>query len=237
MKNITGKVIYITGATHGIGKALALRFSKDNVKLALCGRDENALGEIGNLVMDNGSCKPYIKAFDLENENEIVEFYKQAREKIGIPHILVNNAGFNTRKAYLWEYGIEEFDKMISVNLRAPFVLSKLAFLDMKEKKDGHILNVLSTACHFANEKMSIYTATKKGFEGLTDVFRKEARLFNIRVTSVYPGGVDTKFRKGARPDYMKPESVAEAIYKVLTMPDDLIVHGITFRPMIEINF
>ena len=80
---------------------------------------------------------------------------------------LVNNAGLNTRKAYLWEYDLEEFDKMMAVNLRAPFILSKLAFLDMKERKDGHILNILSTACHFANEKMSIYTATKKGFEGL----------------------------------------------------------------------
>jgi NADP-dependent 3-hydroxy acid dehydrogenase YdfG len=107
----------------------------------------------------------------------------------------------------------------------------------MKEKGGGHIVNILSTVCHFSVENMGVYTAAKKGLQGLTDVFRKEARPFNIRVTSIYPGGVDTEFRKVPRHDYMKPESVAEAVYSCLTFPEDLVVHHMTFRPMVETNF
>jgi NADP-dependent 3-hydroxy acid dehydrogenase YdfG len=96
---------------------------------------------------------------------------------------------------------------------------------------------VLSTCCHFANENMGVYTATKTGLDGLTGVLRKEARAHGVRVSAVYPGGVDTTFRAGRRPEYLKAESVAEAIHAVLTLPEDLVVHSFTFRPMVESNF
>ncbi len=232
-----GKNIFITGASRGIGRALALVFAKDGAKLSLCGRDKEALSNVREEVLTLGAKNVYIEAFDLRDSDDIEGYYKRSVEAIGIPDILINNAGFNTRKAYLWEYGQEEFDDMFFVNVRAGFLLTKLVFLDMKEKREGHIVNILSTACHFDNERMSIYTATKKAFEGLTNVFRKEARPYNIKVTGVYPGGTDTEFRKGSRPDYMRPESVAKTIYNVLSVPEDVVVHDITFRPIVETNF
>jgi len=126
---------------------------------------------------------------------------------------------------------------MLAVNLRAPFILMREAFSDMKKKQSGHIINILSTVCHADMERMSVYTAAKKGLEGLSNVFRKEARAYNIRVTSIYPGGTDTEFRKEARPEYMRAESVADAVYASLTLPEDLVVHHMTFRPMVETNF
>jgi NADP-dependent 3-hydroxy acid dehydrogenase YdfG len=107
----------------------------------------------------------------------------------------------------------------------------------MRERKSGHIVNVLSSACHFNIELMGAYTAAKKGLGGLTDVFRKEVLDFGVRVTSIYPGGTDTNFRPEPRPQYMRPESVARAIIAALTLPEDLVVHHFTFRPMSEKNF
>jgi short-subunit dehydrogenase len=98
-------------------------------------------------------------------------------------------------------------------------------------------VNILSTVCHYDNERMSVYTATKKALQGLTDVLRKEAREHGVRVISIYPGGTDTEFRAEAWPRYMRPASVAEAVVRALTMPDDLVVHHLTFRPMVEANF
>jgi NAD(P)-dependent dehydrogenase (short-subunit alcohol dehydrogenase family) len=98
-------------------------------------------------------------------------------------------------------------------------------------------VNVLSTVCHFANETMGAYTTAKRGLDGLTAVLLKEARPHGIRVSAVYPGGTDTDFRPKRRPDYLRPESVAEAVYFTLATPEDLVVHGITFRPMVETNF
>ncbi len=237
MDKFSDKIIYITGASRGIGRALALIFAKDGVSLSLCGRDEEALSMVKEEAIALGAKDVYIDAFDLRNTDEIERYYKSSVNNVGTPDILINNAGFNSRKAYLWEYGIEEFDDMFSVNVRAAFFLMKLAFLDMKEKRKGHIVNILSTACYFDNERMSIYTGTKKALQGLTNVFRKEARPYNIKVTGVYPGGTDTEFRKEPRPDYMRPESVADTVYKVLSVPSDVIVHDIVFRPMVETNF
>jgi len=84
---------------------------------------------------------------------------------------------------------------------------------------------------------MGVYTAAKRGFEGWSRVLLKELRPHGIRVSAVYPGGTDTTFRAKNRPDCLRPESVAEAICAVLTLPEDLIVHDITFRPMVETNF
>ena len=125
---------------------------------------------------------------------------------------------------------------MISVNLRAPYILMRESFRDMQER-GGHVVNILSTVCHSSNETMGVYTAAKQGLQALTDIYRKEARPYNIRVTSIYPGGTDTPFRKADRPEYMHPKSVAEAVYAALTLPEDLVVHHFTFRPMVETNF
>ena len=98
-------------------------------------------------------------------------------------------------------------------------------------------LTIGGSACHFDNETMGVYTAAKKGFEGWTQVLLKEARPQGIRVSAVYPGGTNTTFRARERPDYMRPESVAEAVTRLLTLPADLVVQGLTFRPMVETNF
>ncbi len=231
------KGILITGGSRGIGRALALLFAKDGARVSICGRNKETLLSVKEEALALGASQVYTEAIDLRDVSDVKKYYKNTISHIGSIDILINNAGFNSRKAYLWEYGEEEFDDMFAVNVRAGFILTKLAFLDMKKRKEGHIVNILSTACHFNNERMSIYTATKKAFQGLTDVFRKEARPYNIRVTGVYPGGTDTKFRKEARPLYMRPESVAKTIYNALSVPPDVVVHDITFRPMVETNF
>lgn len=235
--NVKGTSIFITGGSRGIGRAIAERVSQDGAKIALCGRDSRALSEVKAASRSAGAEDIYVGRFDLGEDGAALRFYTEAKDTIGPPDILINNAGYNSRKAHLWEYEVDEFDGMIAVNLRAPFILMREAFKDMKKRGGGHIVNILSTACHSDIELLSVYTATKKGLQGLTDVFRKEARPHNIRVTSIYPGGTDTNFRAQPRPDYLRPESVAEAVYAAMTFPEDLIVHHMTFRPMVETNF
>ena len=89
----------------------------------------------------------------------------------------------------------------------------------MKARGEGQVAVVLSTTCRHSFETMGAYTAAKMGLAGLVDVFRKEARPHNIRVTSIYPGGTDSNFRKNHRPDYMRPECVAEALVGALGAP------------------
>ena len=227
----------ITGASRGIGRSLALRLARAGARLSLCGRDEAALEEVHAAAKAAGAADVATSAFDVRDAAAIVSFCADAMERFGTIDALVNNAGFNPRKALLHEVEIEEFDDIVSVNLRAPFVFVKELLPGMLARGTGHVISVLSTVCCHDNETMGAYTAAKKGFEGLTGVLLKEARAKGVRVSAIYPGGTNTAFRPAERPDYMSPDSVADAIYSVLTLPEDLIVQSMTFRPMVETNF
>jgi NAD(P)-dependent dehydrogenase (short-subunit alcohol dehydrogenase family) len=235
--SLKDRVVFLTGASRGIGKATALRLAQDGARLALCGRDAAALGEVEAEVLRRGAPAAVTRAFDLADTQAIVASFRDARSQLGPIDILINNAGFNPRKAPLGEVTAEELDSILAINLRAPFLCIREALADMIPRRSGHIVNVLSTVCHFANEGMGAYTVAKKGLEGLSGVLLKEARQHSIKVSAVYPGGTDTSFRANARPDYMRPESVAAAIHAVLTLPEDVVVHGLTFRPSVETNF
>lgn len=237
MPDLKDTSMVITGASRGIGRELVLRCAREGAKIAFCGRDQEALKKTERDARGLGAALTMYAAFDLMDPARTEEFYRDAARQVGVPGVLINNAGLNTRKAPLWEYTLEEFDRMMGVNVRAAFQLMQAACRDMMEQGSGTIVNILSTVCLFDNERMSVYTATKKALQGLADVLRKEARERGVRVISIYPGGTDTEFRAEDRPRYMRPASVAEAVVRALTMPEDLVVHHLTFRPMVETNF
>ena len=233
MGALEGRTVVLTGASRGIGRSLAGCLAAEGARLGICGRDKAALSELeGELGRPVGTA-----AFDLCFEAPALDFLAKVRAELGGIDVLINNAGFNPRKAPLVEVATEEFDSILAVNLRAPFLLMRECARDMKEKGGGHVINILSTVCHSDMETMGAYTAAKEGLRALTNVFRKEVIEDGIRVTAVYPGGTDTDFRPNSRPDYMKPSSVAAAVLTALTLPEDLVVHELTFRPMVENNF
>jgi NAD(P)-dependent dehydrogenase (short-subunit alcohol dehydrogenase family) len=252
MNSLREKVVLVTGASRGIGRAIALRLAREKARLAICARDAAALAQVAREAAALSGEEVLSRAFDLAGgraagdkaavheataEEAIADFCASVRSKMGTPDILINNAGFNPRKAPVWELTLDELESLIAVNLKAPFLFIRQVLPDMIQRKSGHIVNILSTVCHFSNEGMGAYTAAKKGIEGLAGVLLKEARPHGIRVSAVYPGGTNTTFRAKERPDYSSPESVAEAVHAVLALPEDLVVHGITFRPMVETNF
>jgi NAD(P)-dependent dehydrogenase (short-subunit alcohol dehydrogenase family) len=237
MRTLEEKTVIVTGASRGIGRAIAERLARDGARLAVCGRDEDALADVRVSIERLGAGAVFVAAFDLADDARLDEFVAGVKGSLGTVDVLINNAGFNPRKAPLHEVDDAEIDAVFAVNMRAPFRLMRDLHSEMKAAGGGHIVNILSTVCHADMETMGAYTAAKNGLQSLTRIFRKEVRADNIRVTSIYPGGTDTDFRPNARPDYMLPESVAEAVYSALTMPQDLVMHEMTFRPMIESNF
>jgi short-subunit dehydrogenase len=106
----------------------------------------------------------------------------------------------------------------------------------MKEQKSGYIINVTSTVAKRASETMAVYTTMKQGLAGFTGVLMKEAQPHGIKVTNLFPGGTDTNFRAASRPEYMQPESVARTILGLLKLPEDVVVHEMVFRPLVELE-
>ncbi|PWJ36164.1 SDR family NAD(P)-dependent oxidoreductase [Sediminitomix flava] len=237
MNSIENKRILLTGATSGIGRSLAKQLLEKGAKLAICGRSSEKMESLLQEV-EAYSSQVYSETFSVTDEDANLQFIEAADNFLGGIDILINCAGLNSARGTLNEIKTEELDFMMSVNFRAPFIFMKEVFNRMQSKEiKGTIVNILSTVCLFSNENIGAYTASKVALDGLTKVFRKEARRKGVNVLSVYPGGVDTAFRTADRPDYMSADSVAQAIITTFQYPKDVMPHELVLRPEVEENF
>ncbi|MGR5218697.1 SDR family oxidoreductase [Vibrio parahaemolyticus] len=224
------KKVLVTGATSGIGYELTKALCAKGHRVVATGRNENQLAKL----QQQTGC--HTIAADLGNADETLEMFHMAHQALNSLDVLVNNAGMNSRKCPIDEFTLEEFDAQYAVNLRAPALLSREALKVMKPNKSGHIINIVSTVAKRANETMSVYTAMKQGFAGFSTILMKEAQPHGIKVSSLFPGGTDTNFREAERPEYMHPASVAQTVALLLELPDDVVMHEMTFRPPVELE-
>lgn len=225
------KTIFITGATRGIGRELVKQLTELDFLVFATGRDASLLE---SLKAETG-CLGALA--DLSDPEQAIGIYTQAKAALGTVNILINNAGLNHLKAPVVEIELADWELQYAINLRAPFLLSRAALRDMAQRKSGHILNVISTIAKTSAPNYAIYTTMKYGLMGFTKCLIKEARETNVKVTAVYPGGTDTDFREADRPEYLRAESAAKMIVHCITAPDDVVVHDLTYRPLIESNF
>ncbi len=231
------KCVIVTGATSGLGKSLVLKLISMGAKVALCGRSQEKMKYVLEEITEEEKKNIFYENFDITDENRIVEFVKNVGEKFGTVDVLINCAGANTARGLVESIKIEDMNLMLKVNTIAPLVFIEECYKYMKVKKEGLIINILSTCCLFSNEGNGAYTAAKSALDGLTKVFRKEARKNNIRVCSVYPGGINTPFRDQEREDYLSPENTADTILKTLDIDTSVALDEIVLRPFVETNY
>jgi NAD(P)-dependent dehydrogenase (short-subunit alcohol dehydrogenase family) len=225
------KTVLLTGATRGIGKELTKQLTAQGFTVFATGRTQTLLQQLKEETGCLGATA------DLSKPEEVTALYAQAKSELGTVDILINNAGFNDCKDPVTDISLDNWEAQYAVNLRAPFLLCQAAMRDMLPKKEGHIINILSTLVWVSQANYSLYSTMKYALQGFTNCLRKEAQPANIKVTAVCPGGTDSDFRPADRPDYMRSDSVAKMILQCINAPDDLVVHDLTFRPMIEGNF
>jgi len=223
------KSVLITGATSGIGRALAVQLAARKWRVLASGRDTERLAA---LQAETGCL---VAAADVTNEAEAVALFERAWNELNGVDALVNSAGINHIKAPVAEIEVADWEQQMAINLRAPMVMCREAMRRMEA--GGHILNVVSTIALTSQPNYSIYTASKYGLLGFTNSLRKEAQAQGIKVTAAFPGGTDTDFRPEERPEYMRAESAAVLLVQALEAPADVAVHEVVYRPMVETNF
>lgn len=231
MHNANRRTALVTGATRGIGREVARQLKAAGFDVFVTGRDVDLMQSLQQELGCPGL------PMDLTSPTSPIQLFAAARQALGRLDVLVNNAGFNRAKEPLANVSAEDLDASFAVNVRAPILLAREALKDMAPRKSGHILNVISSVAHTSMENYSVYSTMKYAIHGFTGCLIKEARQVGVKVTGVYPGGVDTTFRANVRADYMRPESAAQMIVQCITAPDDVVVHELTFRPIVETNF
>jgi uncharacterized protein len=229
-------VTLITGASAGIGAALAHTFARNGHALLLIARREQRLVELADAIAASGHCRPDYLSIDLERRDATAEI-AAAMERLGVePEIVVNNAGFGLLGPAASLSRSEQL-AMVDVNVRALTDLS-LAFVDALERRRGGILNVASVAAFLPGPNMAVYYATKAYVVSFSEALHWELRPRGIRVTALCPGPVPTEFQARAgftddpNPDIMtrSADRVAEDGYRALRQGRRLAVPGIPNR-------
>jgi len=236
-------VALVTGASSGIGRAIAIRLAKDGYRIAICARRQEKLESLAAEIENLGS---EVRTYqtDLRQESEILKMFEAIRADWGGVDVLINNAGLGHQQS-LMEGATEAWRETLDVNVVALCICTREALRDMRAKGDrGHVVHISSMAGHRVPGS-GMYSASKFAVRSLTEGLRQELRAAEsaIRVSSISPGFVETEFAEKytqsaeqARETYsqfpvLQPQDVAEAVLYVLSQPDHVQVHDILVRP------
>ncbi|HEY1164803.1 MAG TPA: SDR family oxidoreductase [Chitinophaga sp.] len=233
------KVVLVTGGSQGLGKAICKELAEDHIVIIGDIQDAKAVKLAEDIQENNGEAYPL--HLDVSKEENVQEAYREIIDKYSRLDVLINNAGVDFTKA-ITEMSVAEWDVVMSVNLRGPFITSKYALPIMSEHGGGHIINIVSTACLRAWPEASAYHASKWGLRGFTQALFTEARQHGIKVTALIAGGMKTPFLLDRFPDIdqaklQDPENVAGNIRFLLEGPTDTAVPEIMVIPLQETSW
>jgi 3-oxoacyl-[acyl-carrier protein] reductase len=229
---LDGKVALVTGASRGIGLAIARSLAGMGARLSLCARDAKKLQLEADELRRDGASVVAVPA-DVRRAGEIASLVKQTEQSLGPIDILVNNAGIGYF-APIQEASEADWDAVLDTNLKAVFLLSKAVAPGMIARRGGHVINIASLAGKNSFAGGGIYCASKWGLLGLTGCLAEDLRPFGIRVSAVCPGSVATDFSPHTGRDTSKmlqPEDVAHAVETILTQAPQSFISEVVLRP------
>lgn len=232
---MSDKLVVITGGSKGIGLATALIFAKEGWRIAICARNKQTLEKARLLLLEAGATKVFIRSIDLREKNGIYQFAQDVLDDMGVPHVLVNNAG-TYQPGALYSEDDAVFEMMMETNLNSTYYTCKAFIPSMQKQKSGHVVNVCSTASIMPYVNGGSYCISKYGQYGLTKVLREEMKPFGIRVTAVLPGATRTESWDGTGlpPErFVDPGSIAQTIFTACMLPDNVDMEEVIVRPFL----
>jgi 3-hydroxy acid dehydrogenase / malonic semialdehyde reductase len=243
------KIILITGATSGIGKAIAYRFAENKHDIIITGRRKERLDEIKSALEKKFNINVLALNFDIRSNKETSDAVSSIPEHWKNIDVLINNAGLAVGMNHIQDGIIDDWERMIDTNIKGLLYISRLVIPEMVKNNTGHIINIGSIAGKEVYPGGNVYCASKFAVDALTKGMRQDLIKYNIKVTQVSPGAVRTEFStvrfkgdaekadkvyKGYEP--LRGEDLAEVVYYVTTLPKNVNINDLTVVPLAQAN-
>ena len=241
MKN---KIVFISGASGGIGKACAEYFAKDGANLIICSRNMEKLNDFRDFLINSYGVNVLAIELDVKNREKVVETIENLDENWKNIDILINNAGLAKGLEKLYEGNLDDFEDMIDTNIKGLLYLTRQIVPLMVERK-GHVINIGSTAGIIAYPNGTVYCATKAAVKFISDGLRMDLIDKEIKVTNIQPGMVETDFSvvrfkgdknkadgvyKGIEP--LRAEDIADIVLYTAKQPKHVQICEVTVTPV-----
>lgn len=238
------KIALITGATAGIGEAIAKRMAKEGCRIIITGRRQDRLNRLKSEIEALYQAEVYTLKFDIRNYSEVEQSLTSLPETWKNIDILINNAGLAVGLNPIHEGVVDDWERMIDTNIKGLLYVTRVISPGMVERRSGHIVNLCSIAGKEVYANGNVYCATKHAVDALTKGMRIDLLPYNIRVTQVCPGAVETEFSivrfKGDKDRADKvyqgftpldADNIADAIYYVVSQPPHVDVQDMLVLP------
>lgn len=229
---LAGKVALITGASRGIGFAIARRLGRMGARVSICGRDQAKLDQSASTLRGEGIETRAIQA-DVARADQVSLLVRRTQHELGPLDILVNNAGTGVFGPF-HEFGEADWDTVLDTNLKSVFLVSRAVAPEMIRRREGHIINISSLAGKNTFANGAIYCASKWGLMGLSASMAEDLRGYGIRVSAICPGSVATEFpgQGGKDPSKaLQPDDVAHAVAALVTQAAGSFISEVHIRP------
>ena len=240
--NVEGKVVVITGASSGLGEAAARHLSAAGARVVVGARRVDRLKALVAELTGRGG-QALTLATDVTDRDQVKRLVDAAVQTYGRVDVMVNNAGLMPQ-SLLERLKIDEWDRMIDVNIKGVLYGIAAALPYMKQQRSGHFINVSSVAGHKVRPGGTVYSATKHAVRVISEGLRQEVKAYNIRTTVISPGAVDTELpdtitdpevseamRKFYDDIAIPADSFARAVAYAMSQPEDVDINEILFRP------
>lgn len=220
MQSLEGKTAIVTGGSRGIGKGIALALAEAGANVVISARSKEPLHEVAKEIEAAGGSVHAVE-MDVSVEEETLRMVEETLSAFGQVDVLVNNAGVIDPNSEVWETTVEEWDRLIDINLRGPFLCTRAVLPHMMERRGGHIVNIASVFGRIATNKYGAYTTSKWGLMGYTVSLAKSLRPYGIRVNAISPDWVYTEITQSLpvidTDSWSTVEEVAQAVIFLVT--------------------
>ena len=247
--SLKGKIVFITGASAGIGAATALVFAQEGVRLLLAARRAGKLAQVASLALERGAAAVHSIDLDVRNYRAVQNAIDSLPPEWAEIDVLVNNAGLSRGLDKLYMGNVEDWDEMIDTNVKGLLYVTRAVAPGMVVRGRGHVVNLGSTAGELSYPSGAVYCGSKAAERAINDGLRQDLLGTPIRVTSVDPGMVQTDFSlvrfhgdaeraakvyKGVKP--LTPEDVAEVIVWAVSRPEHVNIARVLLTPVQQAN-